>query len=116
MEKVKIRCYKFSVTVMRFICTLERKRILFPIVDQLLRSSTSVAANVIEAQSGHSRKDFRRFYEIALKSANETKYWLCLLRDGANIKSENILPILNEANQISKIIAASIIRMKASDK
>ena len=112
MERIKIRCYKFSVNVLRFIRTLEKNRILYPIIDQVLRSSTSIAANVIEAQSGHSRKDFRRFYEIALKSANETKYWFCLMRDGADVDRQKLEPLLDEAHQISKILASSRLRIK----
>ena len=42
--------------------------------DQLLRSATSIGANVVEAKSASSKRDFIKFYEIALKSANETKY------------------------------------------
>ncbi|MGV3510007.1 MAG: four helix bundle protein [Sphingobacteriaceae bacterium] len=41
------------------------------------KSATSIGANVVEGKSGSSRKDFRNFYTIALKSANETKYWIC---------------------------------------
>ena len=45
------------------------------IADQLLRSATSIGANTVEAQAASRRKEFIKFYEIALKSANETKYW-----------------------------------------
>ena len=49
--------------------------------DQLLRSATSIGANVIEAQAASSRKDYTNFFAYALKSANECKFWLGLLRD-----------------------------------
>jgi four helix bundle protein len=52
------------------------------IVKQLMRSSVSFGANVTEAKNSSSRLEFKRYYEIALKSANESKYWICLLRDG----------------------------------
>ncbi len=78
----------FSVKIVGFIGKLTKRRIYYPILDQLLRSSTSIGANVIEGKSASSRRDFIHFYEIALKSANETKYWLCLLRDGLKNQPE----------------------------
>jgi len=80
--------------------------------DQLLRSATSIRANVMEAKSASSKRDFIKFYEISLKSSNETKYWLCLIRDALNIEKKT-KELLNEANEISKIIASSIITMKS---
>jgi four helix bundle protein len=65
----------------QFISTAKYDRIYFSIFDQLLRSGTSIGANIVEGKAGSSTKDFRNFYTIALKSANETKYWLCLIRD-----------------------------------
>lgn len=83
---IRKRCYLFSLDVINFLDRLDVKRIYFSITDQLLRSTTSIGANIIEAKSASSKKDFINFYQIALKSANETKYWLCLLRDGLKIK------------------------------
>jgi len=82
--------------------------------DQLLRSGTSIGANIIEAKSGSSTKDFKKFYIIALKSANETKYWLCLLRDTVlQNEKEQLNKLLNEADEISKIIASIIINLRS---
>jgi four helix bundle protein len=84
-----------------------------------MRSASSVGANVVEAKNSSSRTEFKRYYEIALKSCNETKYWICLLRDGFLDKGEEEVGIiLKEADEISKILAASIIKLKskAEDK
>jgi len=110
-QDIKVRCYSFSLRVLKFISANEVDRKFKPMIDQLLRSSTSIGANVIEAKSSSSKREFIRYYEIALKSANETKYWICLFRDGMKISSE-IKALLNEADEISKIIAASIIKLK----
>jgi len=88
------------------------KRIAWIITDQLLRSITSVGANLIEAKSASSKKDFIKYYEIALKSANESKYWLCLARDAKMTSKEKIRMLLLEAEEISKIIAASLLKLK----
>ena len=109
---IKTRCYSFSLQVIGFIETLEIKKVYFSITNQLLRSATSIGANIIEAKSASSKKDFINFYQIALKSANETKYWLCLLRDGLKIDNEKISTLLTEVKEISNIIAASILTMK----
>lgn len=110
--EIKIRCYYYSVEIVKFLDSIETKRIHYSIIDQLLRSSTSIGANVVEAKSAHSRKDFIKFYVIALKSANEAKYWLCLLRDGVGIEKKKIEPLLTEVDEISRILAASIIKLK----
>ncbi|MGA9292585.1 MAG: four helix bundle protein [Ignavibacteriaceae bacterium] len=81
-KDIKLRCYEFSLAIIQLIDSIYIKQIFYPLINQLLRSSTSVGANLAEARSAHSKKDFSRYYEISLKSSNETKYWLCLLRDG----------------------------------
>lgn len=67
----------------------------------------------MEAKAGSSRKDFRNFYTIALKSANETKYWLCLIRDTevVGVDKELVKELLKEVDEISKIIASIIINI-----
>ena len=82
-------------------------------MEQLLRSSTSIGANVIEGKSAHSKKDFIKFYEIALKSANETKYWLMIIKDGLKINGKVTEKLLIEADEISKILATIINKTKA---
>lgn len=112
-SELKYRCYDFSIAIIKFIEFLPNKKTFFIISDQLLRCATSIGANVIETKSSSSKKEFIRFYQIALKSANETKYWLCLLRDAFdNINKETIENLLNEVNEISKMLASSIITLK----
>lgn len=77
-----------------------------------MRSATSVGANVIEAKNSSSRIEFKRYYEIALKSCNESKYWICLLRDAFDKDTDDLKIILKEADEISKILAASVIKLK----
>jgi four helix bundle protein len=111
---IKHRCYQFSKELVQFVTTAKFERISFSIFDQLMRSGTSIGANIIEAKSGSSTKDFRNFYTIALKSANETKYWLCLIRDTLNtgIEKERTNELIKEADELSKIIASIIINLQ----
>ena len=78
-----------------------------------MRSAMSVGANVVEAVNSSSRLEFKRYYEIALKSGNEAKYWLCVLRDGFDIEDGEIKVLLKEADELCKILAASILSLKA---
>lgn len=110
---IKYRCYKFSLEIIKFIGSLDIKKIYNSVLDQLLRSATSIGANVIEGKSGSSKKDLIKFYQIALKSANETKYWLCLIRDSFEvIDKTTIKQLLTEVSEIASILAASIITLK----
>jgi four helix bundle protein len=111
---IKHRCYQFSKEIVQFVSIAKFERIHFSIFDQLIRSGTSIGANIIEAKSGSSTKDFRNFYTIALKSANETKYWLCLIRDtiDSNVEKDKINKLIQEADELSKIIASIIINLK----
>lgn len=109
---INLRCYDFSKSIVLFISKHEFKRIHYPIVDQLLRSATSIGANVIEARSGNSRRNLISFFSIALRSANETKYWLCLIRDTLEVNREEITELIKEADEISKILGRSLLTLK----
>ena len=109
---VKKRGYLFSGALIGFIKNTSYERIYFSVFDQLLRCGTSIGANLVEGSSGSSKRDLINYYHIALKSANETKYWLCLIRDNLNCNKEEINKLINEANEISKIIASSLLKMK----
>jgi four helix bundle protein len=98
--------------LIEFIRNTNYDRIHFSIFDQLLRCGTSIGANLVEGGSGSTKKDTVNFYHIALKSANETKYWLCLIRDNLACSKENVSSLILEADEISKIIASSLIKMK----
>lgn len=109
---LRYRTYQFSLSIIKLVSTFPEGRVFWIIGDQLLRAATSIGANLIEAKSSSSKRDFIRFYEIALKSANETRYWLLLLRDSRLIKELVINPLLNEAEEIAKMIGSSLLTMK----
>jgi four helix bundle protein len=112
-QELKNRAYRFSVEIIQFICEeTEKQKIYYPLIDQLLRSSTSIGANIVEAKSASSRKDYIHYFEISLKSANETKYWLCLFRDAIKSDRKKTEDLINEADEISKMLASSILTMK----
>ncbi len=109
---IKYRAYYFSVDVIKLLEQLPKTYTYQVIGKQLLRSATSIGANIVEAQAGSSKKDFKNFINHALKSANETKYWLCLLRDGLKARPEHIEELISEADEISRILGASMLKLK----
>ena len=113
---LKLRCYLFSKNVVLFINKNDFNRVYHSVIDQLLRSATSVGANVIEGKSGNSRKNLINCFSIALRSANETKYWLCLIRDTMVVNKEETNLLIKEADEISKIIGKSIMTLKQNQK
>jgi four helix bundle protein len=106
------RCYKFSLDIISLADVLSNKRSSRIISDQLIRSATSIGANLVEARASSSRLEFKKFYEIALKSANETKYWLELLKDAKLVDNKSIDKLLNEITQITNMIAKAVIKLK----
>ena len=106
---IRHRCYYFSKAIILFVKGCRYERIYSSLFDQLIRSATSVGANVVEAKAGSSKNDWKKFLVIALKSANETKYWLCLIRDTMEVDQQKIKELLQEAEEIANIIARIIM-------
>jgi len=107
------RSFDFAVRIVNLCKFLDEQpgvgRIL---AKQLIRSGTSIGANVEESQSAQSTADFIHKLEIALKDARETQYWLKLLIAAEVISENRLLPLLGEANELIKILAAIIIKKK----
>jgi len=109
---VRKRCYAFSLAIIALVDTLPQKRSSWVISDQLIRSGTSIGANLVEARASSSRLEFKKFYEIALKSANETKYWLDLLRDSGLSTSDRTDSLSKEVVELANMIAGAVITLK----
>ncbi len=109
---LKQRAYLHSIKLVRFIDQLPKDSSAQIIAKQLLRSGTSIGANVVEAHGSSGRKDFANFFTHALKSANESKYWLGLLRDSQKSPEENVEPLLKETIELSNILASSIMTIR----
>ena len=109
---LKARCYQFSISVIAFMDTLPNQRAYWIISDQLLRSAMSIGANLVEASASSSRLEYKKYHEISLKSANETKYWLGLLRDTNKASKEKVNPLLQEVTELANMIASGVLKLK----
>jgi four helix bundle protein len=92
------------------------KRSAWIIADQLIRAATSIGANIIEAQAASSKRDFINFLNHALKSGNETKFWLALSKDISPKDKEEINFLLKEVDELVKILGSSIATLKGKKK
>ena len=108
----KRRLYSFILKLIEVIENLPHDRVCYILGDQLLRSSTIILGNYIEGQAASSKKDFIKYFEISLKSANESKVWLCVLRDRNKIPREKSEWFINELNEISNIFGSSVLTLK----
>lgn len=111
-EEFKKRLYKFILRLIKFIDSLPKDRVSFIIGDQLLRSGTSILGNYIEAQSASSKREFLVFIQYCLKSSNESKVWIAVLRDSGRTSKEKAEWFLKELDEYSNIFASSILTIK----
>jgi four helix bundle protein len=110
---IKERTFSFALKIVLLCRSLDLKaRSIRILVQQLLRSGTSVGANVQEAQAGQSRADFISKYSIALKEARETLYWLRLLDASGELSNGSCKILLKEADEIARVIASIIVSTK----
>ena len=111
---IRERTFKFSIKIAKLIPELPRNSVSIVIGNQLIRSGTSVGANVEEAQSSGSKKEFIHSMTIALKEARESKYWLRLIDGSILVENKNIFLLLTEVEEIVKILTTIIKNTKAN--
>ena len=83
---------------------------------QILRSGTSIGANIHEAQYGNSKADFIAKLHIALKETAETEYWLRLLEKSEYLEEQQAVSLLNDCLEIKRILIASINTAKGNEE
>lgn len=113
---IKTWTVAFSVSIVKLTKELEDKTVPFAIINQVLRSGTSIGANVHEGKSSSSEKELIRYLSIALKSANETEYWFKIIKEAYGFDSSTIIECQNELTELQKVIATIIIKLKSKQK
>ena len=112
----KKRCFLFSIEVLKIAEILKKNNINWALVDQLIRSATSIGANVVEGGNSTSKKEFINYFQIALKSAAETLYWLALLQEMNQNNGERIQSLMKECSEIKKILSTVILNTKNNSR
>lgn len=110
------RLYRWVLKLLQFIDNLQKDSISRILGDQLTRSGTSVLSNYVEAHSSNSKRDFAHYFRIALRSANESKVWLALLKDMNRGEKEIVNSLSKELQEIAAILAASLITLRVKKK
>ena len=109
---IRERSFQFGVSIVQFVRSLQRGIAENAVGNQLIRSGTSVGANIEESQNSPTKRDFIHGLTIALKEARETEYWLRIVSETKlQDKSETEL-LLREANELVKILTTIIKKTK----
>lgn len=102
------KAYSFALQIILLYKQLISEKKEFVLSKQILRSGTAIGALIRESEHAQSKKDFLHKINVALKEANETKYWLQLLRDSEYITSSNFEIIYPSIDELIRILAAIV--------
>lgn len=102
------KSYAFAVRVVKACQHLTDAQREFVLSKQLLRSGTSIGANIEESQGGISKADFSAKLSIAYKESRETKYWIKLLRDTGYLKPNAANSLIDDADEICRLLFTAI--------
>ncbi|MFZ1322174.1 MAG: four helix bundle protein [Ignavibacteria bacterium] len=109
------KSYLFAKRIVRLYLYLKKEMREFDLARQILKSGTSIGANIEEAVGGFSRKDFMAKIGIAYKETRETNYWLRLLHD-TNILDSKLFNSMNkDCDELLKILSSILVTMKKSN-
>lgn len=106
------RTAKFGESIIKFCKTLKLDAILLPLIDQLIRSSTSIGANYMEANGASSKRDFRNKIYICKKEAQETKHWLRMIAVHSEDRKEEIRILWKEVQELTLIFQKIAVSFK----
>ena len=113
-QEVGERAFEFAVRVVKLCRRLEKTGgVSRTLANQLLRSGTSIGANLEESKGGQSRADYLTKVSISLKEARETHYWLRLLIAAELIPETQLASLLDESSQLIAILTTIVKKLKA---
>ncbi len=106
------KSFLFAIRMVRLHQFLIQTHSLYDIARQVIRSGTSIGANIEEAQGGYSKRDFKAKISIAYKEARETHYWLRLLKSTKYIENKLADSLLEDCNELLKILGSILKNTK----
>ncbi|HBG26323.1 MAG: four helix bundle protein [Planctomycetes bacterium GWF2_41_51] len=105
---LKNKSYAFAIRIVKLSQYLQSEKREFVLSKQILRCGTSIGALVREAQFGQSKGDFTNKMSVALKEANETDYWLCLLKDTKYINTKLFGSLATDCNELIALLVSTV--------
>jgi four helix bundle protein len=113
---LKDKSYDFAIRIVKLSRYLQRDKKEFVLSKQVLRSGTAVGALIREAEFGQSRADFANKMSISLKEANETGYWLSLLKDTAYISEDQFESLHDNCKELIAMLVSTVKTSKSNGK
>jgi four helix bundle protein len=110
---LKVKSFHFAVRIVKLSQFLTTDKKEYILTKQILRSGTAIGALVRESEYGQSKKDFINKLSIALKEANETDYWLELLKEGKLIEDKIYQSLAADCTELIKLLIASVKTAKS---
>lgn len=115
-QQFKKRCFLFSIAILKLSEELRKKQINWVLIDQLIRSATSIGANIVEGGNSTSKREFINYFQIAIKSASETLYWLALLKEINPDRVNQLDELIKECTEIKKLLSTIILNTKSNSR
>ena len=106
------KSYLFAIRIVKLSQYLQTEKKEYILSKQIIRSGTAIGALIKEAEFGQSKPDFINKLNIALKEANETEYWIMLLKDTDYLTEQQFTSIIEECRELIKMLVASIKTLK----
>ena len=110
---LRTKSYQFALDVIKICRQITSVEKEFVLSRQLLKSGTSIGALVREAEFAQSKPDFISKMSISLKEANETEYWILLLKDSGLIEATNANQLISDNNELISMLVATIKTSKS---
>lgn len=113
---VATKSYAFAIRVVKLYKHLSQDKKEFVLSKQMLRSGTAIGALIKEAEHAQSKADFLNKMNVALKEANETEYWLMLMKDTEYLSETEFQSIKNDCLELLKLLISIVKSTKTSLK
>ena len=107
-QTIQIKSFQFAVRIVNLCRYLQTEENEYILSKQLLRSGTSIGANVAESQQAQSRPDFISKLNIALKEASETDYWLRLMRETKYLSQKQFESMITDCSELGRLLTSII--------
>lgn len=110
---LKDKSYQFAISIVKLSRFLQQDKKEFVLSKQVLRSGTAVGALIREAEFGQSRADFSNKMSVSLKEANETEYWLSLLKDTGFINENQFVNLHSDCKELIAMLVSTVKTAKS---
>lgn len=113
---LKIKSYQFALQIIQIVRDLQKEQNEYVLSRQIMRSGTSIGALIREAEFAQSKADFINKMSVALKEANETFYWISLLKDSSYIDNDIFISLSSDCKDLIALLVSTVKTSKKNLK